>query len=305
MNVVNQRSNGVLTFDDHSPESPSNEWCMNMNMANLAKTTNSLNTNQMILNNLSNVNHYLNQRPPSPIEALNNFMMNQQNGLQPIVTSRSQTPCISSATNNLDDFMPFNNSSMSQNINQLSKLVAPISSSHNGGTSLSITSNSPPMSETNQQFAGNGNLNLPVRSVKMAHMQIRTKFGSLGPSKSQFHSPHGFCLGVDEEIIVADTNNHRIQIFDKSGEYKSHFGMPGREEGQLWYPRKVTVMRASGKFVVCDRGNERSRMQIFSKTGNFIKKIAIRYIDIVAGLAITNEGLFFLSFSCFILFYYT
>lgn len=49
-------------------------------------------------------------------------------------------------------------------------------------------------------------------------------------------------------------------------------------------------MRASGKFVVCDRGNERSRMQIFSKTGNFIKKIAIRYIDIVAGLAITNEG---------------
>ena len=64
----------------------------------------------------------------------------------------------------------------------------------------------------------------------------------------------------------------------------------GREEGQLWYPRKVAVIRVSGKFVVCDRGNERSRMQIFTKNGHFVKKIAIRYIDIVAGLAISQAG---------------
>lgn len=65
----------------------------------------------------------------------------------------------------------------------------------------------------------------------------------------------------------------------------------GREEGQLWYPRKVAVIRPSGKYVVCDRGSERSRMQLFTKNGQFIKKIAIRYIDIVAGLAITAQGI--------------
>ena len=43
-------------------------------------------------------------------------------------------------------------------------------------------------------------------------MQIRCKFGQLGPGKGQFNSPHGFCLGLEEEIIVADTNNHRIQV---------------------------------------------------------------------------------------------
>ena len=59
----------------------------------------------------------------------------------------------------------------------------------------------------------------------------------------------------------------------------------------MWYPRKVAVIRVSGKYVVCDRGNERSRMQIFTKNGHFIKKIAIRYIDIVAGLAISQAGL--------------
>lgn len=49
-------------------------------------------------------------------------------------------------------------------------------------------------------------------------------------------------------------------------------------------------MKSTGKFVVCDRGNERSRMQIFTKHGHFVRKIAIRYIDIVAGLAITRDG---------------
>uniref|UniRef100_A0A1B6H495 Uncharacterized protein n=1 Tax=Cuerna arida TaxID=1464854 RepID=A0A1B6H495_9HEMI len=121
-------------------------------------------------------------------------------------------------------------------------------------------------------------------------MQVRYKFGTLGPGKGQFNSPHGFCLGTEEDIIVADTNNHRIQVFEKCGSFKFQFGIPGKEEGQLWYPRKVAVMKASGKFVVCDRGNERSRMQIFTKNGHFIKKIAIRYIDIVAGLAVSSQG---------------
>jgi hypothetical protein len=54
-------------------------------------------------------------------------------------------------------------------------------------------------------------LNMAGRS-KATPMQIRCKFGSLGPSKGQFNSPHGFCLGLEQEIVVADTNNHRIQV---------------------------------------------------------------------------------------------
>lgn len=136
---------------------------------------------------------------------------------------------------------------------------------------------------------GFSSISVPGRT-KATPMQIRCKFGALGTSKGQFNSPHGFCLGVDEEIIVADTNNHRIEVFEKNGSFKFQFGVPGKEEGQLWYPRKVAVMHTNSKFVVCDRGNERSRMQIFSKNGHFMKKIAIRYIDIVAGLAVTAKG---------------
>lgn len=173
--------------------------------------------------------------------------------------------------------------------------------------------------------------------ARLNNMQIRHKFGYLGSGRGQFNSPHGFCLGVNQEIVVADTNNHRICIFDKSGTYITQFGSPGKEEGQLWNPRKVAILHrpvsgsSSGNslhhrhnpgqivstysshftsgggiqntssglshfaseplYVVCDRGAERSRMQLFTKDGVFIKKIGIHYIDIVAGLAITQNGL--------------
>ena len=56
------------------------------------------------------------------------------------------------------------------------------------------------------------NLGLNNLGDKPATMQIRCKFGSLGELERQFHSPHGFCMGPNEEIIVADTFNHRIQV---------------------------------------------------------------------------------------------
>jgi hypothetical protein len=179
-------------------------------------------------------------------------------------------------------------------------LLATYSSTNSGGSSNGNNSRSTtPFSGGTQNSTIDINLNGLSQASLIRRtgqsMQVRAKFGSLGPQKCQFNAPHGFCLGIDEEIIVADTNNHRIQIFDKMGEYKYQFGMPGKEEGQLWYPRKVAVIRQSGKFVICDRGNERSRMQIFTRNGHFIRKISIRYIDIVAGLAITQQG-FYSSF---------
>jgi len=48
---------------------------------------------------------------------------------------------------------------------------------------------------------------------------------------------------------------------------------------------------SSPRYVICDRGIDRSRMQIYTRNGYFIRKIKIGYIDIVAGLAITPKGL--------------
>lgn len=78
--------------------------------------------------------------------------------------------------------------------------------------------------------------------AKPRSVQIKYKFGRLGNGNGQLSSPHGFCLGVDEEIIIADTFNHRVCIFDKTGQFKHQFGIQGKEEGQLFYPRKCQAL---------------------------------------------------------------
>ncbi|XP_064636652.1 brain tumor protein-like [Lineus longissimus] len=228
-------------------------------------------------------------RAPSPptLDCLAN-LLNQQNsfGNLPPVSSSSGTitPTCSMFSSQSPRFSAGMNQSTTppggdvfSNMTDLSVLSQFTSASSSSGSGGGMSGANPPFARRS--------------GGKVSAMQIGCKFGQLGPGKGQFNSPHGFCLGTaDEDIVVADTNNHRIQVFEKTGEFKYQFGIPGREEGQLWYPRKVAVFRASGKYVVCDRGNERSRMQIFTKNGHFIKKIAIRYIDIVAGLALTPQG---------------
>lgn len=96
------------------------------------------------------------------------------------------------------------------------------------GSSMSHVSATSPILQTPSALTGiNDDIKLSVFSqfrssdasnmngtgrAKATPMQIRSKFGALGPGRGQFNSPHGFCLGLDEEIIVADTNNHRIEV---------------------------------------------------------------------------------------------
>ena len=57
----------------------------------------------------------------------------------------------------------------------------------------------------------------------------RHKFGQMGSGETQLYSPRGFCLGLNDEIIVADTYNNRVQIFGKDGIRKMQFGIPGMQ----------------------------------------------------------------------------
>lgn len=70
--------------------------------------------------------------------------------------------------------------------------------------------------QDNNQLRSSSAMNIGA-VANVNQMQIRCKFGQLGPIKGQFNAPHGFCLGArEEEIIVADTQNHRIQVSKKN-----------------------------------------------------------------------------------------
>lgn len=60
-------------------------------------------------------------------------------------------------------------------------------------------------------------------------------------SPLQFTEPSGVAVNAQNDIVVADTNNHRIQVFDKEGRFKFQFGECGKRDGQLLYPNRSVL----------------------------------------------------------------
>ena len=66
---------------------------------------------------------------------------------------------------------------------------------------------------------------------------VRT-FGSEGDGDGELDEPSGVCVDHTGRIIVADTNNERLQIFEEDGSFvcsvlQGEFGSSGR----VWLPR--------------------------------------------------------------------
>ena len=93
----------------------------------------------------------------------------------------------------------------------------------------------------------------PKAQIRRQKMIYHCKFGEFGILEGQFTEPSGVAVTEDNEIVVADTNNHRIQVFDKDGNFKFQFGEVGKRDGQLLYPNRVAVVASSGDIVVTER----------------------------------------------------
>ncbi|MBN1267713.1 MAG: TIGR03663 family protein [Anaerolineales bacterium] len=73
-----------------------------------------------------------------------------------------------------------------------------------------------------------------------------------------FNDPWGVTTALDGKVLVADTWNHRIQIFTAEGVYLDSFGIFGQAETVFgfWGPRDV-VVDSSGRIYLTDTGNKR------------------------------------------------
>lgn len=55
-----------------------------------------------------------------------------------------------------------------------------------------------------------------------------------------------------------------------------HFGIGGSEDGHLFYPKKVVAFRSrigEGGYIIVDKGENKARLQLFSKRGEFIRRL--------------------------------
>lgn len=79
-------------------------------------------------------------------------------------------------------------------------------------------------------------------------------WGTHGSARGQFNLPTGIDVSNStSQVFVADTDNHRIQVFDISGNYQFSWGSDYFQKPvavAVWSP---SVSPPSGFIVVCDR----------------------------------------------------
>jgi len=82
-----------------------------------------------------------------------------------------------------------------------------------------------------------------------------------GTGDGQFHNPKGISVDRAGNVYVAETINHRVQVFDSNGRFQRKWGSEGSGNGQFDRPRYVAVDGAWNVYV-SDSGNH--RVQVFA-----------------------------------------
>ncbi|XP_064636668.1 tripartite motif-containing protein 2-like isoform X2 [Lineus longissimus] len=113
------------------------------------------------------------------------------------------------------------------------------------------------------------------------------RIGSRGRNKGEFTNPQGLCTTSDGKILVADSNNQNIQVFNNTGDFKFRFGIRGRTAGQLQRPTCVGVT-LNGNYVISDYDNK--WVSIHGQDGKYLNKIGTGKLLGPKGIAVDKNG---------------
>lgn len=81
-------------------------------------------------------------------------------------------------------------------------------------------------------------------------------WGGNGDAQGQFASPYGIAVSSSGWVYVADSDNHRIQVFDADGVFQAEFGAYGTGDGAFRSPRGIDF-DTTGALYVVDSLNDR------------------------------------------------
>jgi len=108
-------------------------------------------------------------------------------------------------------------------------------------------------------------------SPRTQYLQKRRQLFQLGGRGSEpgcFTWPRGIAVAPDNSIVVADSSNHRVQVFDSNGIFVKEFGQYGNGEGEFDCLAGVAVNRI-GQYIIADRYNH--RIQVLDPSGRFLR----------------------------------
>lgn len=81
-------------------------------------------------------------------------------------------------------------------------------------------------------------------------------WGRHGSGQGELARPRGLALSPSGELYVADSCNHRLQVFDREGRWLRSIGQQGKGPGEFEYPYHVAVA-GDGTVWVVEFGNHR------------------------------------------------
>lgn len=123
-----------------------------------------------------------------------------------------------------------------------------------------------------------------------------SSLGGAGASARQFRSPHGVALLPNGSLAVADTGNHRVQVFAPVTEALVHSfgrsgqkGEPQRGSGPLEFHHPWDVAGDhDGNLFVADRGNR--RVQVIGADGRWRCDLGVGVLQRPERLALSRDG---------------
>ena len=100
--------------------------------------------------------------------------------------------------------------------------------------------------------------------VKPFYVRPLLSFGQQGSGEGMLRFPFGVAVNDKDEIVVADSNNHRVQVFDSNGTFLRSFGHKGENAGEVGCPNGLAISK-DRNILVSEYWNH--RVQIFSREG--------------------------------------
>ena len=97
------------------------------------------------------------------------------------------------------------------------------------------------------------------------------------------------CIVHQNTFVVADSGNHCLKIFDGSGKFLCRIGEKGKADGQLNWPRDLSIEKSGNhhNILVCDRDNK--RILQLTMEGSFTGK-TVATLQKPTGIGITPDG---------------
>jgi len=95
-------------------------------------------------------------------------------------------------------------------------------------------------------------------------------FGREGKNPVEFKKPMAIAATLNGKILVADTGNNRVQVFNVDGIFQYEFGQMGNKPGQFNGPQGIAI-NGKGKIFVADTNNH--RIQVFNHEGIYLRTV--------------------------------